>query len=161
MQLIEGARIVSGLAGGVGVVVAIVAAFFAANQVYLSNRLAAHEAYGVLLSRMLDFPEFADPDYDKILSDRALYQKYKRYVGYLLTVGERVLLAEPRTEYWKNTVLYFCWIHRKHLASEDFRLNHRPHFSRVMRIVFDQSSDDILTYAVPRQRLWQKRGVEG
>jgi hypothetical protein len=127
------AQIIGDLATAAAAVIAICAAAFALWQVRLSHRLAAHDAYSDLLKTMLEYPEFARPNYLQICTDEIAYQKYKRYVGYLFTVCERMLIAEPRTSYWLTTVRYFLKCHIEHLRSEDFRENHLYHFCPRMR----------------------------
>ncbi|QGZ96620.1 hypothetical protein [Terricaulis silvestris] len=131
------AQIVGGVATAVGVILAVVTAFFALAQLRISNEIAAQDAYAGLLRNMVDFPEFSPPAYEVVRSDPTSYARYKRYVAYVFTVCERVLLSAGRGAYWRETVAYYVCQHVDHVRSVDFRNNHYSHYSLAMRRVLD------------------------
>jgi hypothetical protein len=133
MQLTEVAQVIGDTSTAIAVVVALFTIRFAYVQIRLNNSLAAHDSYSELLKTMIEYPQFANPNYVEICMNDLSYQRYKRYVGYLFTVCERVLRAEPRTEYWQATVKHFLRQHSTHLRSTDFNQNHFEHFSPEMQ----------------------------
>ena len=72
------AQIIGNLSTAAAAATAICAAAFAFWQIRLGHRLAAHDSYSELLKTMLEYPEFAKPDYMKIFDEELSYQKYKR-----------------------------------------------------------------------------------
>jgi len=65
---------------------------------------AARQVYLAYLDLEFKYPEFAEPDYERIkTSDRATQSRYESFVSYLLYACEEALAAFGKSEEWRYT----------------------------------------------------------
>jgi hypothetical protein len=131
------AQTIGGFATSLGVLLALATLWHGLRQLKAGARLAAHDVYCNFVGVMMNYPEYFPPNYAKITHDPLVFARYKRFIAYLLTVCERMLLTEQETKYWVKTVEFYIQQNLEHLASEDFRTNHLPHYSLEMQRIIE------------------------
>ena len=148
MTMLELAQIVGGFATAAGVLLALVTALVILAQTRAGSETSAIELYSGLMKHSIAFKDYMPPDMTKVRADYGEYRKYKRYIAYLFTVCEHVLVVSGNKAHWRETIEFIVSQQAEHVMSDDFKVNHYPHYSRRMQKVFDRVEEQAALAAV-------------
>lgn len=100
--------------------VAVIALFLAKAQIRAANEISVQDAYLEYHRLAIQYPDFANPDYEAIRRTPRLETQYMWFVLSMLVCVERVLLTYRSTESWEAAIGDDFEMHRAYLTSEAF-----------------------------------------
>jgi hypothetical protein len=159
MSWVDFGQTVGGFATAFGVIFGLAAVWHGLVQIKTTTRLAAHDVYCNFVGWAIQHPEYFPPNYNDISRDPIAYAKYKRFIAYLLTVCERLVLAEQDHRYWLGTVAFYIEQNVDHLGSEDFTVNHLPHYSPPLQKLIQRANKKVASSSSSAKFQWPLRGL--